>query len=299
MFYSINGKSTREGAYIVRPEEYNGLQFSGFDNLEIRIARSGELNIGKRKIIYEAGINYWQFTGKGNYSVNGSAADDAIEFNLSANGTVSGGEGRDVFVFGGASTGSAASPTAIRISDFDHTKDILDLAFWYGYGTSQTDLELLSKNIEVIHAGTGATAQTKITIYNPKRDGSSIAYLNGHLDIDGIEGYWENNWAIYLKPTANLKIGNIELPPLNGGGSSASNGGDTQTGTPTYALVASSSNASEGNVASFILTTTNVAAGTSISYGITGLSAVDIVGGRLEGSTVVDAQGKANIIVSL
>ena len=69
--------------------------------------------------------------------------------------------------------------------------------------------------------------------------------------------------------------------------------------TPTYNLTGPSTSVNEGSVASFILSTTNVAAGTSIGYTISGVNAADITGGLLSGSVVLDSTGKATIAVSI
>ena len=69
--------------------------------------------------------------------------------------------------------------------------------------------------------------------------------------------------------------------------------------TPTYSLLAGSASVNEGAVASFTLNTTNVAAGTSIAYLITGVSEADIAGGQLSGTAIVNTSGVANISVAI
>ena len=66
---------------------------------------------------------------------------------------------------------------------------------------------------------------------------------------------------------------------------------------PTYNVAASSPYVNEGQVASFDLSTTNLAVGTKIDYALLGVTASDIVGGKLAGSVVVDASGHAMISV--
>ena len=68
---------------------------------------------------------------------------------------------------------------------------------------------------------------------------------------------------------------------------------------PTYNVSASSATVNEGSTATFTLSTTNVAAGTSISYSISGVSASDITGGSLSGSVNVGSNGQATISVPL
>ncbi|NBY28217.1 MAG: hypothetical protein EBQ71_15170, partial [Betaproteobacteria bacterium] len=74
---------------------------------------------------------------------------------------------------------------------------------------------------------------------------------------------------------------------------------DTSKGTATYSLSAASASVDEGSIATFNLATTNVAAGTSISYTITGVSAADITGGALSGVAVVNSSGTATISIPI
>jgi hypothetical protein len=76
---------------------------------------------------------------------------------------------------------------------------------------------------------------------------------------------------------------------------------DTSTTViPTYALAANVDEINEGQTVQFLLTTTDVAPGTELTYFITGdVDADDIVGGQLSGTAVVDAQGNAIIEITL
>jgi Ca2+-binding RTX toxin-like protein len=69
--------------------------------------------------------------------------------------------------------------------------------------------------------------------------------------------------------------------------------------TPTYALSAGVASANEGQSIVFTISTTNVAAGSSVNYYLSGVSASDVVGGALSGTATVDATGKAIVVVSL
>ncbi|NCW86839.1 MAG: hypothetical protein EBV69_12435, partial [Oxalobacteraceae bacterium] len=88
--------------------------------------------------------------------------------------------------------------------------------------------------------------------------------------------------------------GQILSVPINDTSRAAA---DTQSAT--YIVRANTASVDEGGVAGFSLTTTNVAAGTAVSYILSGVSAADVVGGQLAGVVVVDAQGKATITVPL
>lgn len=66
----------------------------------------------------------------------------------------------------------------------------------------------------------------------------------------------------------------------------------------TFALAASDASVDEGATATFTLSTNNVAAGTEVTYTVSGVSASDIVG-PLTGSVTVDASGSTNIGVQI
>ena len=69
--------------------------------------------------------------------------------------------------------------------------------------------------------------------------------------------------------------------------------------TPTYTLTANSATVAEGSNASFTVTTTNVASGTSLSYSISGVSSADLGAGSLSGTTTVGSNGQATISIPI
>jgi V8-like Glu-specific endopeptidase len=69
--------------------------------------------------------------------------------------------------------------------------------------------------------------------------------------------------------------------------------------TPTYALQASALSVNEGASAAFTLSTTNVAAGTAVPYTVSGVSPADVVGGALQGTAIIGANGRASISVAI
>jgi len=74
---------------------------------------------------------------------------------------------------------------------------------------------------------------------------------------------------------------------------------DTSKSVPTYSLSSNSTSVNEGATATFSLTTTNVASGTSVPYTLSGISADDIIGGLLTGSATVNSSGVATISVGI
>ena len=75
--------------------------------------------------------------------------------------------------------------------------------------------------------------------------------------------------------------------------------GANSSNNPTYIISSNSSSTNEGSAATFTLSTTNVASGTSVPYTLSGISAADVSGGSLAGNTVVNSSGIASISVSL
>ena len=68
---------------------------------------------------------------------------------------------------------------------------------------------------------------------------------------------------------------------------------------PSYSLSASSYSVNEGGSVAIILATTNVAAGTTIPYTITGVSTSDINGASLTGNFTANASGGASLVLSI
>jgi hypothetical protein len=68
---------------------------------------------------------------------------------------------------------------------------------------------------------------------------------------------------------------------------------------PTYAVTANQASVNEGDTAVFTVTSTNVAAGTTLNYSITGVAASDITGGVLSGTVQIGADGRGLINVPI
>lgn len=68
---------------------------------------------------------------------------------------------------------------------------------------------------------------------------------------------------------------------------------------PTYALSVSAASVNEGSSLLFSLTTTQVAAGSTVAYALSGVNAADVAGGVLAGTLTVAADGKASLAVAL
>ena len=71
--------------------------------------------------------------------------------------------------------------------------------------------------------------------------------------------------------------------------------------SPTYNLNATGGSVNEGSIATFTLTTTNLPAGTSVVYTISGIGITngDLVSSQLTGTAVIDSSGKATISIAI
>jgi hypothetical protein len=97
----------------------------------------------------------------------------------------------------------------------------------------------------------------------------------------------------------NLTEGPETLTVIAGGATASTVINDTSKGTATYRISAASASVDEGSIATFNLLTTNVAAGSSISYTIGGVSSADITGGALSGEAIVNSSGMATILIPM
>ena len=69
--------------------------------------------------------------------------------------------------------------------------------------------------------------------------------------------------------------------------------------TPTYSLTKSATSVNEGAIATFTLATTNIAAGTSIPYTISGVNTNDLDSKLLTGNSTINAEGYALISIAI
>jgi hypothetical protein len=141
--------------------------------------------------------------------------------------------------------------------------------------------------------------------------GTSVAYVIAGLSSADIVGGLlsgsvvtdANGMAtIAVQIAADALTEGAETLIVSAQGASASmliNDTSTTPVVPTYSLAANSSSINEGSIAGFTVRTTNVGAGTSIGYSLSGLSAADITGGLLNGSVIIDASGMATIAVPI
>ena len=68
---------------------------------------------------------------------------------------------------------------------------------------------------------------------------------------------------------------------------------------PSYTLTAENTSVNEGSIGVFNVVTTNVAAGTTLTYSISGVSGADLTSGLVTGAVVVRSDGKATINIGI
>ena len=154
----------------------------------------------------------------------------------------------------------------------------------------------------------GAVANFTLSTTNVAA-GTTIGYtLSGIGAADVFGGSLSGNVTVNSSGVATISVsllndllteGAETLTVTTGGASASTVVNDTSLAIATYSLVASATSVNEGAAANFTLSTTNVAAGTTIGYTLSGVSTADVFGGSLSGSAIVNASGVATISVSL
>ena len=147
-----------------------------------------------------------------------------------------------------------------------------------------------------------------VSVTSDLANGTSVSYTISGVSASDIVGEKLtgttiiNNSAatIYIPIKADLLTEGVETLTLSIDGATASiKINDTSQSSVTYSLSSSSTTVNEGSTATFTLTTTNVASGTSVPYSLSGISAADVSGGSLSGNAVVNSSGVATISVTL
>ena len=155
----------------------------------------------------------------------------------------------------------------------------------------------------------GATATFTLTTTNVA-SGTAVPYTLSGINASDITGSaLTGSVAVNSSGTATITVnivadslteGAETLTVTAGGTSAVTKLNDTSTTpVPTYALSSSNAVDNEGATVTFTLTTTNVAAGTSIPYTLSGVNAADVLGGLLTGSATVNSSGVATISVGI
>jgi hypothetical protein len=153
----------------------------------------------------------------------------------------------------------------------------------------------------------GTTVAFTLTTVNVAT-GTSFPYtLSGVSNADVLGDVLSGSTVINSSGMATISVSLLndaltegaETLTFTAAGASASTTVNDTSRAPTYTLAASSASVDEGATATFTLSTTNVAIGTSVPYILSGVSNADVLGGSLIGSVVIDSSGQGKILVEL
>jgi hypothetical protein len=173
--------------------------------------------------------------------------------------------------------------------------------------TSKTAVYSIVSGGDQITEGSSATFTLSTTNVTA---GTSVPYtISGVSASDIVGGQLSGTATVGVNGQATISVllaadalteGSETLTVTAQGQSATVKVNDTSlTPQGTYALSAAASTFNEGSSATFTLSTTNVTAGTSVPYTISGVSASDVVGGQLSGAVNIGTNGQATINVPL
>jgi len=239
--------------------------------------------------------------GYGDDTIYGGAGNDSLDYYARAgNDKLYGGLGNDQY-FVSASSGS---DTFIEYSNegIDSVysaisysiENILNIENLFSFSNTEEGIDLTGNSLNnqlapsdgncVLDGGLGSDtawygwdyAYADCSIYIENGD-LKVRKGNGSIDI------LKNIEYISFSDKKNIDLSTASITSLDS----------------TYSITAVSSTADEGKVALFRLVTTGVAAGTSVAYTLSGLSASDLVSGRLTGTADIGATGTTYISLGL
>lgn len=232
--------------------------------------------------------------GPGNDIMYGGMGNDIFDWDQSkrsGNDTMYGGMGDDVYVL------DSTNDIVIEVSNEGND------TIWASFSYSIASLT----NIENLY-GFGSES---LNLTGNSRDnyfvgGSGNDLIDGGAGIDHVL-YYDDKFADYTitsnstgftiknKSLSSDTLINIEKLIFSDKTIDLS----TYKTNPTYTLTALNVSVNEGATATFNLLTTNVAAGTTLTYSITGVSSDDLASGLLAGTVVVGNDGKASINIPI
>lgn len=274
--------------------------------------------------------------GDGNDYISGNAVANELRgmrgndqiFGLAGNDTISGGDGDDL-IYGGAGDDELDHL-------FSNGDDKLygglgnDSYYVYSHSGSDTFVEKLNEGIDVVYTGLSYSlsgienienlfAFSTLTINlqltgneldNWIRPSSGNCILDGGVGNDTVwygSDYAYEDCSIYIE-SGDLKVrkGNGSIDILKNFEYISFSDREINLSTtsiisldPTYSIDAISSTVNEGQIALFSLVTTNLVAGTSVPYTLSGISASDLVSNSLTGTATVSATGTTVISLPL
>ena len=252
--------------------------------------------------------------GSGDDYLTGGSGNDMFDWDVSLRGgddTFAGGPGDDIYVL-----------DSIWDVVSEESYEGIDTVFvGFNYSIANTAIE----NIKTFNNQTSAVTFTGNSWTNVLEGGSGndslyggegSDTLKGGLGNDLIDGGPGTDYAVFSSAFSELSfkasgsdtvvtskgegtdtLRNVEF--VKAGGTVYNLSNILTSSLPTYKLTTLDSTVNEGSTATFTVSTTNVASGTSLAYALSGVSASDITGGSLTGTTTVDVNGQATILIPL
>ena len=189
--------------------------------------------------------------------------------------------------------------------DLDIITSMVDGIYIFENNATPPTYKLSSSNTAV---NEGSTATFTLTTTNVA-PGTAVPYTLSGISTDDVLGnLLSGNAVVNSSGVATISVTLLNDSLTEGaetlilslqGNSASILINDTSKSVATYSISANSTSANEGATATFILTTSNVAAGTSISYTISGISVADLASGSLTGISTVATNGQASITINL
>jgi Ca2+-binding RTX toxin-like protein len=232
--------------------------------------------------------------GTGNDVMYGGAGNDTFDWESSkrsGNDTMYGGMGDDEFVLDSAND--------IVIEYPNEGKDTIWVSFSYSIASLP--------NIEILYGiGSSPLNLTGNSADNYLDGGTSDDVIDGGDGLDYVFYYADkfddciitnngsSSYTIKSKTQGTDTLKNVEKLVF------ADKNYDLSSlkPTPTYKLTASTTVVNEGANAVFDLSTTQITAGTTLTYSISGVTSADLSLGLLTGTVVVGSDGKATINIA-
>ena len=232
--------------------------------------------------------------GPGNDTMNGGAGNDTFDWDASkrsGNDIMYGGLGDDVYVL------NSISDSVIEYAN--EGKDTIWVSFSYSIAALP--------NIENLYGiGSNSLSLTGNSADNYLDGGSGNDVIDGGAGIDFARYYADSygdctityngvSYSIKTKSQGTDTLKSIEYLIFSDKTYDLS----SFNAPPTYTLTPTKTSYDEGSSAVFNLVTTKVAAGTALTYIISGITTGDLTSTALSGTTVVGSDGKSIITLGI
>ena len=258
----------------------------------------------------------------GNDSLVGGLSNDTLNGGV-GNDNLDGAGGTDVAMFTGkfadykiqydSSSGKYTLTDGIGTDGADTLSNI-ETAQFSDKSVTLSSLDLTPPTISLTASQLSLSAgQTATLTFNLSE--ASTNFVASDVTVSGgtLSGFTGSgtSYTATLTPTANSTTSAVVSVAsgafTDAAGNANADGSDTNntvtlavdTLISTIAVSAASNSVDEGSTATFTLTTTNTASGTSFTYTLSGISAADVTGGVLSGVAIVNASGTATISVAV